>query len=337
MTRRSIRAHRRSRKRSLTVLLFALYYYSTAIITTDQTAFIFFQTASALTVTGVTLKLALDQQWNVADGPAPQLQQQQQKSRQPPSPPQLSQRFTSEASLDLVHRLRRDCQGVLVGRMTVVRDDCSLTVRRVPLLYNNNNNQQQQQPTRVVIDPQLSLLLPLPHDEEEEDTISASSFVLPNYQIFRDGYRTLLYHAVRNVDPNILAAGLPDSVTCIYLPSSSSSGAPLSSSSSSIMSPHGIWNHLQQHYAMSHLLIEGGPTTALHCLDIVDRILLIRAPIQFQNQPVVSSHMSNELLQERGFVCLGKALSPADGGVDTLEYWTRPNMPWPTPILTDWP
>ncbi|MFL2970094.1 MAG: bifunctional diaminohydroxyphosphoribosylaminopyrimidine deaminase/5-amino-6-(5-phosphoribosylamino)uracil reductase RibD [Candidatus Poseidoniaceae archaeon] len=53
-------------------------------------------------------------------------------------------RFTSEGCLDEVHRLRNECDAVLVGAETVVRDNPSLTVRRL---------EANRQPLRIVIDP----------------------------------------------------------------------------------------------------------------------------------------------------------------------------------------
>ena len=53
-------------------------------------------------------------------------------------------RFTSEDCLDKVHELRRQCDAILVGVDTVIRDNPSLTVRRV---------QTNRQPLRIVIDP----------------------------------------------------------------------------------------------------------------------------------------------------------------------------------------
>jgi diaminohydroxyphosphoribosylaminopyrimidine deaminase/5-amino-6-(5-phosphoribosylamino)uracil reductase len=53
-------------------------------------------------------------------------------------------RFTSEGCLDKVHQLRRECDAILVGVDTVIRDDPSLTVRRV---------ETSRQPLRIVIDP----------------------------------------------------------------------------------------------------------------------------------------------------------------------------------------
>ena len=55
-----------------------------------------------------------------------------------------AQRFTSEACLDRVHMLRKECDAVLVGVETVVRDDPQLTVRRIPT---------DRQPLRIIIDP----------------------------------------------------------------------------------------------------------------------------------------------------------------------------------------
>ena len=55
-----------------------------------------------------------------------------------------SGRFTSEGCLDKVHQLRRECDGILVGVDTVIRDNPSLTIRRV---------ETDKQPLRIVIDP----------------------------------------------------------------------------------------------------------------------------------------------------------------------------------------
>ena len=75
----------------------------------------------------VTVKLAVDANGSVDD-----------RSEAP-------QRFTSEACLDEVHRLRMDCDAILVGAETVERDNPSLTVRRI---------ETERQPLRVILDPQ---------------------------------------------------------------------------------------------------------------------------------------------------------------------------------------
>jgi diaminohydroxyphosphoribosylaminopyrimidine deaminase/5-amino-6-(5-phosphoribosylamino)uracil reductase len=57
---------------------------------------------------------------------------------------QSAGRFTSEGCLDAVHQLRKECDGILVGVETIIRDDPSLNIRRVP---------SERQPLRIVIDP----------------------------------------------------------------------------------------------------------------------------------------------------------------------------------------
>jgi len=74
----------------------------------------------------VTVKLAVDRNGSVDDLSA------------------NAGRFTSEGCLEKVHELRRDCDAVLVGVNTVIRDDPALTVRRVP---------HTRQPLRLVLDP----------------------------------------------------------------------------------------------------------------------------------------------------------------------------------------
>ncbi len=74
----------------------------------------------------ITVKMAIDRNGSVDD-----------RSEE-------AQRFTSPGCLEKVHELRRDCDAVMVGVETVVRDDPALTVRLVPC---------QKQPLRLVLDP----------------------------------------------------------------------------------------------------------------------------------------------------------------------------------------
>tara|TARA_B100000214_G_scaffold31767_1_gene20399 strand:- start:242 stop:1333 length:1092 start_codon:yes stop_codon:yes gene_type:complete len=59
-------------------------------------------------------------------------------------------RFTSEESLDAVHRLRRHCDAILVGVNTIIRDNPALNVRRVPI-------GEGKQPLRIVLDRNLRI------------------------------------------------------------------------------------------------------------------------------------------------------------------------------------
>ena len=92
----------------------------------------------------VTVKLAVDANGSVDD-----------RSEE-------AQRFTSEACLDEVHRLRKDCDAILVGAETVERDNPSLTVRRV---------KSERQPLRVILDP---------HERTK-----------PNATVYSDGHETI--------------------------------------------------------------------------------------------------------------------------------------------------
>jgi diaminohydroxyphosphoribosylaminopyrimidine deaminase/5-amino-6-(5-phosphoribosylamino)uracil reductase len=73
-------------------------------------------------------------------------------------------RFTSEESLDKVHQLRRECDAVLVGVNTVIRDDPKLTVRRVDLGKGH-------QPLRVVLDRRLRTPVNSEMVVDEEETL----------------------------------------------------------------------------------------------------------------------------------------------------------------------
>ena len=234
----------------------------------------------SVNVSGVTLKMAFDQDWAVADDAELK-----------------SERFTSPASLDLVHLLRRDSDVVLVGRATVQRDNCTLTVRRVPTY-------SKKQPVRVVMDPNLSLL-----------KNSDKSFAL-----FHDGLDTVVY-CTNESSVNVFD-DVSDNVTIVALPTQNDG----------TLSTRDVLEDLRSR-GLYHIMVEGGPATASLFLQeqLVDRAILIRAPVKFVEP--VPSNMSTITLTNAGLEFLGSCTSDED----VVDYWSRPELPWPTEELTDWP
>lgn len=233
------------------------------------------------TVEGVTLKMAFDSspEWGVAD-----LSETK------------SERFTSPESLDMVHRLRRESSAVLVGRGTVEKDDCSLTVRRVKL------NEGQSQPIRVVLDPTLSIL-------------GGRKFTL-----LKDGLSTIIYHSSEHNEDGRHLATSPD-VDLVEM----TTGA----SGSNCLSPREVLRDLESR-GLRHIMVEGGPATARAFLEagVVDRAILVRAPVQFQIP--VPAEMNEETLGRAGLEMIGSG----DMGGDTIEYWVRKGSTWPA---GEWP
>ena len=231
-------------------------------------------------MTGVTLKIALDQQGGVVDLSETKVE-----------------RFTSPESLDMVHRLRVDCDAVLVGRNTVEVDDCTLTVRRVPLPSH------RKQPVRVIVDPKLTLLK---HRKE--------------YKIFTDGLPTLVYHAVDY--PPSLTEKYPNVTLCYSKPNKDTNQ----------LDPKLLIQDLSSR-GIHHLMVEGGVATAKSFLQagVVDRAIVVTAPIKFQ-QPLLSN-MNDEILQTSGLNLVASSMQ----GVDEVEYWSRPNLQWPADPPCAWP
>ena len=180
------------------------------------------------TVEGVTLKMAFDSspEWGVAD-----LSETK------------SERFTSPESLDMVHRLRRESSAVLVGRGTVEKDDCSLTVRRVKL------DDGQSQPIRVVLDPTLRIL-----DGRE-------------FTLLKDGLSTIIYHSSKSNE----ATASPD-VDLVEM-----------ASGSNCLSPIEVLRDLQSRGLRHIMVEGGPITArAFLEAGVVDRAILVRAPVRFQ-------------------------------------------------------
>ena len=239
------------------------------------------QDDSIIPPTGVTLKLAFDGNYGVGD-----LSEIK------------SERFTCEKSLDMVHRLRYDSDAVLVGRMTVTNDDCTLTIRRdVPLKEVTTFNGSGH-PVRVILDPKLSL------DRTK-------------YKIFNDGLQTIVYHCVQQPQQEDNNPDENDNVKLVYLPSSSSREV--------VLSPRDVCDDLAKNFQIHHVMVEGGPQTAKTFLgaSVVDRAILVFAPFCFK-VPMVSN-MTRETFTSAGLELIYEGTL----GDDRVEHWSKPGLPWP--------
>jgi riboflavin-specific deaminase-like protein len=222
----------------------------------------------------VTLKLALDNNGAVDDTGSD------------------SVRFTGPASLDLVHRLRAVSDAVAVGIGTVLRDDPSLTVRRIPWT--------RPHPLRVVFDSSLR-------------TPSTSA-------LFTDKHDTLVF--CRN-DPARVTDG--------------SFGPNKGVHALATVGDEGLCEamlFLARDRGVRHLMVEGGASLARSFLaaGIVDRAILIRAPVVFEKCPVPSG------IDDSTLVSAG--LSPLDHyelGDDVVSCWIRRGENWPSSHVPDWP
>jgi len=235
--------------------------------------------------TGVTLKIAIDSNGGVVDLDADE-----------------SVRFTSPQSLDMVHRLRRDCDAVLVGRGTVEADDPSLTIRRVNPFVDNCTGTAIQ-PIRVVLDPGFSLGL-------QQFTSEKS------YKIFEDGFRSVVYHSVPDVDFESLA--VLDSVDLVHLPRASKDDSDRTLSVESVVSD------LSERYDVQHLMVEGGPATAQTFLKagLVDRVVIVKSAVEFR-QPL-ASNITPDILQSAGLELRGSY----SAGPDEIECWSKSQVSW---------
>jgi riboflavin biosynthesis pyrimidine reductase len=249
-------------------------------------------------IQGITLKMALDRNGGVA-------------CRSEIRP----ERFTCAESLDMVHRLRSQSDAVLIGVGTAIVDNPSLLVRRNIIV--------DEQPLRVVIDPTLRFVV----------SLTASQYNINSYQLLTDGYPLAIYHCRNDTSTNPIFSNirnqLPSSVQLHYVQPTADSGFI----DTPCINVKTILDHLRAKYNVQHLMIEGGPKTAQQFLQskLIDRCILVHAPVQF-NDPVLSN-ITPSVLQSSNLIQLGSIQS----GTDTIEYWSRPDLPWPTTDLRHWP
>jgi riboflavin biosynthesis pyrimidine reductase len=275
---------------------------------------------SSLSLRGVTLKIAVDANGGVAERAASAVGDV------------VSARFTCSESLDLVHRLRRDADAILVGKQTVIDDNPSLLVRRGVVLPTTG----RQQPLRVILDTHLSLLHD-PHDHPDQSSSSSPPTSSP-YQIFTDGYPTLVYYGATSSSATAAVAAAKDFLgidsTTVLAPIETTTAAESDGGRAVLSIPH-VWRELQTRHNIQHLMVEGGPAVARAFLhhQLVDRCLIVQATtVSFRNP--LPSGIDDAVLSAAGLTQLGQYT--LGGGVDEVECWSK-TTDWPTTELTDWP
>jgi riboflavin biosynthesis pyrimidine reductase len=164
------------------------------------------------------------------------------------------------------------------------------------------------QPVRIVLDPQLKL-------------------IGRDFAVLHDGLPTLVYHhAGCDKDEEIARREHgSDSVTFVEMKRHADDRQYA-------LSPEEIIRDLATR-GLHHIMVEGGPTTARLFLNaqLVDRAILVRAPIQFQ-EPVPAG-FDEETLKDAGLTMIGTSMM----GGDTVEYWTKGGREWPAPEFLLWP
>ena len=287
---------------------------------------------AAITVTGVTLKLAIDSSpacWGIADQ----------------STSAKSERFTSSQSLDMVHRLRSVSDCVLVGRGTVAADDCTLTVRRG--YESKGGTGRGEQPTRVVLDSNLGLLRD--HVDRRCDA---------RYRLLDDGFPVIIYHLGGTTTANDDDIGGDDmeaflrdrpAITLVDASKLGPTALEFTDDESAIISPQLVVRDLHKR-GLHHVMVEGGGATALSFLraGVVDRAIIVKASVQFEEP--LDSHISADVMEKEGGLTLAGTSDDGDDGDgdgdnlfggDSLQYWVRGDGDgrWPSSndVLTDWP
>lgn len=179
----------------------------------------------------------------------------------------VSQRFTSEESLDAVHRLRRDVDAVVVGVGTVIRDNPSLNVRRVPLNL-------ARQPLRVVLDRELRIPL--------------------DSTLVNDEQQTLILHVVGRED-RVAALSSRDNVEVCQLQSARTHDGVDLNLVLSFLGDRGF----------QEVMVEGGPETARRFLraGLFDRVIVIHTDAEFGDPFPLS--ITDEELANAGLVPMG--------------------------------
>jgi riboflavin biosynthesis pyrimidine reductase len=208
-------------------------------------------------------------------------------------------RFTSPASLDLVHRLRACSDYVITGSRTVIEDNPSFSVRRGFEYERGPGNG----PARVLVDRSLRTL----RHPEPLKVLSPEG----------DDADTVLYFDAAECSPSCTPPP-PLSPRCELRQVTAADPASL---------PASIVAELAPPESTKAIMVEGGAGLAAAFLPVVTHAIVIQSPrIVFREDGAVPGYVSDRgRLAEAGLEKVGEA----DSEGDTVEYWRRPERGGP--------
>ena len=101
------------------------------------------------------------------------------------------------------------------------------------------------------------------------------------------------------------------------------------------LSAKAISNILATEFGIHHIMVEGGPNTAIQFLKegMVDRAIIVTAPMKFKDPLPSNISPIEDMMEKAGLQRVGTHKL----GVDTVDCFSRPNLPWPTASISSWP
>ena len=153
--------------------------------------------------------------------------------------------------------------------------------------------------------------------------------------MFQDGHKVIVYHHTKDKLAQSFSENETVNLVNVSVNDELSNDMSIETPTFGI-DPTSVIKSLKEEFDINHVMVEGGPATAISFLKkrLVDRAIIVKAPVAF-GKPVPSK-MSKRLMVNAGLECIGHY---KNAGGDEIECWVRSGDDWPSEDgkLTSWP